>query len=240
MLSRTHVINDEQKEKAIKNLLETITRENTTDCGKLCPSYSLMTGFIGTAWIGKALSDNGYSDIAYRLLQQTSYPSWLYSVEQGATTIWERLNSYTHLDGFGGNNRMNSFNHYSFGAVGSWMYNYSLGIQRDEAFPGFKHFILKPAIDLAGKMKYAKGYYDSMYGRIESGWEIENEIIRYTFNIPGNTSALLYLPASSVKDVKENGKGILKKSTGIKFIGENNGKVILELESGSYQFEVKK
>ena len=79
-----------------------------------------------------------------------------------------------------------------------------------------------------------------MYGRIESGWEIENEIIRYTFNIPGNTSALLYLPASSVKDVKENGKGILKKSTGIKFIGENNGKVILELESGSYQFEVKK
>lgn len=235
-----NIINDEQKEKAIKNLLETITRENTTDCGKLCPSYSLMTGFIGTAWIGKALSDNGYSDIAYRLLQQTSYPSWLYSVEQGATTIWERLNSYTHLDGFGGNNRMNSFNHYSFGAVGSWMYNYSLGIQRDEAFPGFKHFILKPAIDLAGKMKYAKGYYDSMYGRIESGWEIENEIIRYTFNIPGNTSALLYLPASSVKDVKENGKGILKKSTGIKFIGENNGKVILELESGGYQFEVKK
>ena len=77
-----NIINDEQKEKAIKNLLETITRENTTDCGKLCPSYSLMTGFIGTAWIGKALSDNGYSDIAYRLLQQTSYPSWLYSVEQ--------------------------------------------------------------------------------------------------------------------------------------------------------------
>ena len=67
-----------------------------------------------------------------------------------------------------------------------------------------------------------QGYYDSMYGRIESGWEIENEIIRYTFNIPGNTSALLYLPASSVKDVKDNGKGILKKSTGIKFIGENN------------------
>ena len=78
-------------------------------------------------------------------------------------------------------------------------------------FPDLNISYLKPAIDLAGKMKYAKGYYDSMYGRIESGWEIENEIIRYTFNIPGNTSALLYLPASSVKDVKENGKGILKK-----------------------------
>lgn len=85
--------------------------------------------FYGTAWISKALSDNGCSEAAYKLLQQTNYPSWLYSVEQGATTIWERLNSYTHEDGFGGNNRMNSFNHYSFGAVGAWMYNYSLGIR---------------------------------------------------------------------------------------------------------------
>lgn len=135
---------------------------------------------------------------------------------------------------------MNSFNHYSFGAVGSWMYNYSLGIQRDEAFPGFKHFILKPEIDVTGKMKHAKGYYDSMYGRIESSWKVEDKIVRYTFSIPGNTSALLYLPASSVKEVKESGKEIHKKSDGIKFIGEDTGKVILELMSGNYQFEVKR
>lgn len=235
-----NIIENAQKDKVIKNLVETITRENTTDRGKLCPPYSLMTGFIGTAWISKVLSDNGYSDIAYSLLQQTNYPSWLYSVEQGATTIWERLNSYTFMDGFGGNNRMNSFNHYSFGAVGSWMYNYSLGIQRDEASPGFKHFILKPEIDLTGKMKYAKGYYDSMYGRIESSWKVENGIIQYNFNIPGNTSALLYLPASSIKEVKESGKDIHKKRKGIELIGEENGKVILELMSGSYQFEITK
>ncbi|MEL5893180.1 family 78 glycoside hydrolase catalytic domain [Bacteroides sp. GD17] len=234
------IINNEQKSKVIKNLIETVTRKNTTDRGKLCPTYSLMTGFIGTAWISKALSDNGYSDIAYHLLQQTSYPSWLYSVDQGATTIWERLNSYTHVDGFGGNNRMNSFNHYSFGAVGSWMYNYSLGIQRDEASPGFKHFILKPEIDLTGKMKYAKGYYDSMYGRIGSGWKVENEIAYYTFNIPGNTSALVCLPASSVKDIKESGKDIHKKHEGIKFISEDNGTVTFELLSGNYFFEVKR
>lgn len=234
------IIDDAQKDKVIKNLVETITRENTTDRGKQCPSYSLMTGFIGTAWISKALSDNGYSDIAYNLLQQTSYPSWLYSVEQGATTIWERLNSYTHVDGFGGNNRMNSFNHYSFGAVGSWMYNYSLGIQRDEASPGFKHFILKPEIDLTGKMKYAKGYYDSMYGRIESSWKVENETVRYNFAVPGNTTALLYLPASSIKEIREGEKRINKKSVGIKFVGEDNGCVVLELSSGNYLFEVKR
>ncbi|MCE6984553.1 hypothetical protein EI534_45825, partial [Pseudomonas frederiksbergensis] len=81
-------------------------RENVADDGKTYPAYSLMTGFIGTAWISKALSDNGYDEVAYNLLQQTTYPSWLYSVEQGATTIWERLNSYTHVDGFGENNRM--------------------------------------------------------------------------------------------------------------------------------------
>lgn len=234
------IIDDAQKDKVIKNLVETITRQNSTDRGKLCPSYSLMTGFIGTAWISKVLSDNGYSDIAYRLLQQTSYPSWLYSVEQGATTIWERLNSYTHVDGFGGNNRMNSFNHYSFGAVGSWMYNYSLGIQRDETSPGFKHFILKPETDATGRMKYAKGYYDSMYGRIESSWIVEDGVTQYAFNIPGNTSALLYLPASSIKDIKESGKSITKKNFGIRIVNQDNGFVILELLSGNYLFEVNK
>ena len=159
-----NIIDEENRNKVIANLAETVRRENTTDRGQQCPSYSLMTGFIGTSWINKALSDYGHSDLAYRLLQQTSYPSWLYSIEQGATTIWERLNSYTRTDGFGGNNRMNSFNHYSFGAVGAWMYNYSLGIQRDETFPGFKQFVLKPMPDPTGKMTYARGYYDSMYG----------------------------------------------------------------------------
>ena len=99
------------------------------------PSYSLMTGFIGTAWISKALSDYRLNDLALQTAStdRLSFVALLRGT--GATTIWERLNSYTHTDGFGGNNRMNSFNHYSFGAVGAWMYNYSLGIQRDEAYP---------------------------------------------------------------------------------------------------------
>ena len=112
------------------------------------PKYSLMTGFIGTAWISKALSENGHSELAYRLLHNNQYPSWLYAIDQGATSIWERLNGYTVENGFGGNNSMNSFNHYSFGAVGQWMMAYSLGIEREE--PGFRTFILQPEPDPTG------------------------------------------------------------------------------------------
>lgn len=232
------IIDEGDKPKFIKNLMETIVRENKTEQGKECPPYSLMTGFIGTAWISKALSDNGCSEAAYRLLQQTNYPSWLYSVEQGATTIWERLNSYTHEDGFGGNNRMNSFNHYSFGAVGAWMYNYSLGIERDENSPGFQHFVLKPEVDTAGNMTYAKGYYDSMYGRIESSWKVEKDVVIYQCTVPANTTATLYLPATSVKNIVE-GNRTLKKSKGIEYVGTEDGKVILRLLSGRYSFEIK-
>ena len=129
---------------AIKYLNETIERKNKDDGGIERPAYSLMTGFIGTASISEALSDNGNHANAYRLVQQKDYPSWLYSVVNGATSIWERLNSYTVENGFGGNNSMNSFNHYSFGAVASWMYNYSLGIQRHPDKAAFKAFVLKP------------------------------------------------------------------------------------------------
>lgn len=232
------IIDEEDKPKFIKNLMETIVRENKTEQGKECLPYSLMTGFIGTAWISKALSDNGCSEAAYRLLQQTNYPSWLYSVEQGATTIWERLNSYTHEDGFGGNNRMNSFNHYSFGAVGAWMYNYSLGIERDESSPGFQHFVLKPEVDATGNMTYAKGHYDSMYGRIESAWRVERNALIYQCTVPANTTATLYLPATSVKNIVE-GNRTLKKSKRIEYVGMADGKVVLRLSSGSYSFKVE-
>ncbi len=232
------IIDEENKPKFVKNLMETIVRENKTEQGKQCPPYSLMTGFIGTAWISKALSDNGCSEAAYRLLQQTAYPSWLYSVEQGATTIWERLNSYTHEDGFGGNNRMNSFNHYSFGAVGAWMYNYSLGIERDEDSPGFKRFVLKPEVDATGGMTYAEGYYDSMYGHIESGWRVEKDAVIYQCAVPANTTATLYLPAASVKNIVEGNKA-LKKSKGIEYVGTEGGKVVLRLLSGRYSFKIQ-
>ena len=227
------LFDDENKPAMIKNLAETVKRQNKDDGGVLRPTYSLMTGFIGTAWISKALSDNGLSDLAYKILQGNQYPSWLYSIEQGATSIWERLNGYTVEDGFGGNNGMNSFNHYSFGAVGQWMMAYSLGIQRDE--PGFKKFILQPEPDPTGQMTYAKGYYDSMYGRIESGWTLEKGILTYSATVPANTTAALYLPASSEKRVTESGKPATT-AKGIRFLKYENGKAVFELQSGSYNF----
>ncbi|HEX6430183.1 MAG TPA: family 78 glycoside hydrolase catalytic domain, partial [Niastella sp.] len=233
-----NIFDNRNKDKAIKNFVAGIARENKADDGTVCPPYSLMTGFIGTAWINKALSDNGYANIAYKLLQQTTYPSWLYPVEQGATTIWERLNSYTHSNGFGGNNRMNSFNHYSFGAIGAWMYNYSLGIEREEAFPGFKHFVLKPQPDPTGKMTYAKGYYNAMYGRIESGWEIKGNSCHYHFVVPANTSATLYLNAASMNDIRVGDKPVLSLK-GIKYAGLVNRQHTFKLAPGDYNIQVK-
>ena len=226
---------EEHKEQSIKNLMITLERENHAQSGEVCPPYSLMTGFIGTAWINRVLSDNGLTDAAYRLLQQTSYPSWLYPVEQGATTIWERLNSYTHTDGFGGRNSMNSFNHYSFGAVGSWMYNHSLGIERDDQEPGFKHFILKPEPDPTGGMTFAKGHYHSMYGEIRSNWEIRDGVCYYGFTVPANTTATLYLSAPSPESILESGQPA-SSADGVKYIGQEGRKFVFELQSGEYKF----
>jgi alpha-L-rhamnosidase len=218
---------------AIRNLAAAVSRENNDDEGKLRPRYALMTGFIGTAWISKALSDSGHSELAYRLLLNEQYPSWLYTVDQGATTIWERLNGYTVENGFGGNNSMNSFNHYSFGAVGQWMMAYSLGIQRDE--PGFQKFILQPEPDPTGTLKWAEGHYDSVYGRIRSAWKIDGGTLSYRATVPANTTATLYLPARDAANVKEGGTDA-GKAKGVEFLRYESGKAVYRLQSGSYEF----
>ena len=132
---------------------------------------------------------------------------------------------------------MNSFNHYSFGAVAAWMYNYSLGIKRDPDHPGFKHFILQPTLDPDGKMTWAKGYYDSMYGKIQSEWHLEEGGWIYKTTVPSNTSATLFLKADSVKNITENGMK-LKKAKDIQILTTEDGKLKLELSSGSYIFKI--
>lgn len=217
-----------------KNLQAAVERENKDDQGIVRPAYSLMTGFVGTGGISKALSDLGYSGAAYKLLQNEHYPSWLYAIDQGATTIWERLNGYTVENGFGGNNSMNSFNHYSFGAIGQWMIAYSIGIQRDE--PGFRKFILQPEPDPTGKMTWAKGSYDSPYGRINSSWSVSRNVLTYNATVPANTTATLFLPASAAKQVTEGGKPVAG-AKGISFIRFEGNKAIYRLTAGSYQFK---
>ncbi|MDE6533712.1 MAG: glycoside hydrolase family 78 protein [Muribaculaceae bacterium] len=164
----------------VGNFLNTVKRHNIADDGTVCQPYSLMTGFIGTAWILEALSKSGHPEMAYMMLTSTGYPSWLYPVTQGATTVWERLDSYTHKNGFGKNNSMNSFNHYSFGSVGNWLLTRSLGIN---VLPDGT-VMVAPEPDFSGSLTHASGWLDIPQGRVESSWRIENGKVEYEITIP--------------------------------------------------------
>lgn len=146
--------------------------------------HRVMTGFFGTGPLCPMLSANGYHEDAVKLIKQTAFPSWLYPVTQGATTIWEHWDSYTTEAGFGDNNSMNSFNHYAYGSVMSWCYEYVLGIRAE--LPGYKSFVLEPKFEGFDK---ACGGIDTPYGRIESCWENGE----YRCLVPANTSAKLIL-----------------------------------------------
>lgn len=178
-----------------QNFINTVTRTNTADDGTVCPPYSLMTGFIGTARITEALTKCGADAEAYALLTSHNYPSWLYPVDNGATSIWERLNSYTNSNGFGGNNGMNSFNHYSFGAVAEWIMNTCAGIRPSDD-GGFKSFILQPVVDpRADGLKWMEAFYTTPYGTIVSGWRRQPDgSASYVFEVPEGTTATLRLP----------------------------------------------
>ena len=164
--------------------------------------YKLSTGFLGSAILNQTLSEIGESNLAYSLLLQKDNPSWLYSVYQGATTIWERWNSYTKESGFG-DVGMNSFNHYAYGAVAEWMYKYMAGIETDEQKPGFKHIIFQPKPDTREehempygqeRIKWVRAGYDSAAGRIEAAWYMEEDTFTYIVSIPKESYATLYLP----------------------------------------------
>ncbi len=199
--------------------------------------YTLSTGFVGTGILNQTLAKFGLNDLAYSLLLQTKDPSWLYSVRQGATTVWERWNSYTKETGFG-NVGMNSFNHYAYGAVAEWMMAYVAGIRPDESAPGFGHFILAPEPDTRKhipegqkRISRAKAHYDSKHGRIESAWEYVGDRIEYSFTVPTGTSATVKLHVSS-KTVVLN--GVSFKTTELGRV--NDGVLSFEVGAGKYTF----
>lgn len=158
--------------------------------------YRITTGFFGTGLVSAMLSEGGFGTEAYRMLTQTRCPGWLYPVTQGATTIWERWDSFTDEKGFGGMNAMNSFNHYSLGSVLSWLYEYALGIRHGDGRAGWKKFLIKPDFRGFGRIS---GGFDTPYGRIESGYEITEGKVRFTCEIPVNTEAEIILPTGKEK-----------------------------------------
>ncbi|MDH6343503.1 alpha-L-rhamnosidase [Parabacteroides sp. PFB2-12] len=216
------LFDDQNKEKAIQHLLETIKDSD----------YTLTTGFVGTPYITTVLSENGYHKEAYNLFLQTKFASWLFPVMQGATTMWERWNSYTVENGFGPVS-MNSFNHYAYGAIEEWMMSHSAGIERDLKNPGYKHIILQPQTD--ERLDYVKAGFETMYGMVESSWEVKNGKCTYKVTVPPNTTATLYLPAKNAGKVN-----VAKGKEGIRSNKYNNGKSQYELTSGSYEFVVSK
>lgn len=194
----------------------------------------LSTGFVGTPYLLHVLSRFGHADLAYTLLHQESFPSWLFSVLQGATTMWERWDSYSHEKGFG-NVGMNSFNHYAYGAVGDWMFPKIGGIDLDPEIPGFQHVIMKPVV--GGKIRWAKAEFDSIHGLISSHWEKDEKGFQWKILLPANTRATIHIPAAQGAKVLENGKAAVT-ADGLKSLGSSEGYEIFEAGSGSYQFTV--
>jgi len=192
----------------------------------------LSTGFVGTPYINWVLSKTGHLDIAYTLLKQTTWPSWLYSVTQGATTIWERWDGWTHDKGFQ-DPKMNSFNHYAYGAIGAWIYAVIGGIDFDPEQPGYKHIILHPYP--GGGLTYANAELDSMYGKIRSAWTQEKNRFDWQISIPVNTTATIYIPTTDISLVTESGQP-LEDADGVTFLRMDNAAAVLRLISGTYQF----
>lgn len=195
----------------------------------------LTTGFLGTPYLCHVLSRFGYTDVAYKLLLQETYPSWLYPVKMGATTIWERWDGIKPDSTFQVPS-MNSFNHYSYGAIGDWMYRVMAGLDTDESEPGYKHIIIKPHV--GGGFKNAAATLQTYYGTASSGWKIITDKILFDVEIPPNTTATIYLPAKATEAITENGTA-LSAIKDISMTGSEEGYVILKVGSGKYNFEVK-
>lgn len=230
---------DSSVEKALSALRQKITGNGN----------KLSTGFVGTGILNQTLSRFGQNDLAYNLLLQRENPSWLYSVDQGATTIWERWDSYTLETGFNKHPWiMNSFNHYAYGVVAEWLFRYVGGIEADEAQPGFKHIILQPTPDDREdfpkgqeRITSAKATHRSGYGLISSAWQYkEDGRITYAATVPAGTTATLYLPVQKSTDVITEGGKALEKAEGVAFKGIENGKAVIELQSGTYEFDTEK
>jgi len=194
--------------------------------------YHLTTGFIGTPYLCHVLSRFGYTDLACELLNQESYPSWLYPVKKGATTIWERWDGIKP-DGSFQDAGMNSFNHYAYGAIGEWLYRVVAGIEVDPDCAGYKHVLIRP--QPGGGLDRVRAALDSPYGKLAVAWTLTDDGFRLQVTVPPNVRATLHIPATRLSQVTESGQR-LKRAPGVRVVGLKNGAAVVEIGSGSYDF----
>ncbi|MEE4215346.1 MAG: alpha-L-rhamnosidase C-terminal domain-containing protein, partial [Bacteroidales bacterium] len=211
------------REQAVDRLVENIRQYG----------MHITTGFLGTPYINHVLTRFGRIDVAYELLLQDTYPSWLYPVKKGATTIWERWNGIKP-DGSFQYPSMNSFNHYAYGAIGDWMYRTIAGINPES--PGYREFVIDPRP--GGGIISAGGQLLTYYGLIKSDWKIENSDFYIDIQVPVNTGASVRLPANSADNIWEGGRRIRDVKT-IDILEENEAHVLLMLGSGKYTFKIE-
>jgi alpha-L-rhamnosidase len=165
-------------------------------------------------------------------LQQETYPSWLYPVKMGATTIWERWDGQKPDSTFQ-TPGMNSFNHYAYGAIGDWMYRVVAGIDTDESGPGYKKIKIQPHV--GGNLTNAAAELQTYYGPVRSGWKKNGAGLQLDVTIPANTTATIYIPAKEGTAIKEGGKA-LASVAGLKQSGKTSGYTVVEAGSGNYHF----
>lgn len=193
----------------------------------------ITTGFLGTPHICHVLSEYGYTDLAYQLLFRREYPSWLYPVTRGATTIWERWDGIRPDSTFQ-NVGMNSFNHYAYGAIGDWLYRRVAGLAAGPAHPGYKHIVIQP--EPTEELSFARAAHESPYGPIRSGWEREGGMLKVAVAIPPNTRATVRLPGAELPEARLDGKP-LSAGEGVLEVRQEGEDVVVEVGSGEYRFE---
>jgi alpha-L-rhamnosidase len=195
----------------------------------------LATGFVGTPYLPWVLSREGHLDVAYTLLMQKDWPSWLYAVTKGATTIWERWDGWTHDRGFQ-DPGMNSFNHYAYGAIGDWLYAVVAGIDTDPQWPGYQRSILRPRP--GGGLTHASAALDTPFGPLASAWRIEGDTIRWSVTVPPNTTAEAHVPTKDPSSVREHDAAVAS-SEGIAVVREAADALVLSLAAGRYAFSAR-
>ncbi|MCL6606059.1 MAG: glycoside hydrolase family 78 protein [Paenibacillus sp.] len=218
------------------NLVEGEIRQRVaSDLNKMIikNNYHLTTGFVGTPYLCPVLSDNGFHATAVKLLLQESYPSWLYSITKGATTIWEHWDGIKP-DGSFWSKDMNSYNHYAYGAIGEWLYRYVAGLDLDDTEAAYKRIRIHPRF-AEGEITYARARLDSPYGFIESFWKEEEGLRKVEVIIPVNTTAQIVLMGARLTKLTDE-KGPAATAEGILSAKESLDSVILLAGSGKYLF----